>query len=112
MERCRATIVTELQASRFSGDDALLTAANAGLIAFRSAALPTVDAMATDVVRIWAATAAAGSITGLTAGKDAAPQIRAIAGCLVKAQIPIYRLDRDRYGNGSPFPWVVPHPCA
>lgn len=105
-----ATIVTEVQASRAGGDEPLLGLANVALLAVQSAALSPVDAVVTDVIRTWAATAAAAGITGLAAGKDAGPQIQAIAGLVgavgggiagwfLKAEVPIYRLERDAYGR-------------
>jgi hypothetical protein len=103
-------IIVPTAAERSEGDGPLVAVANAVLTGAEVAGMTTVEAIITDLAETWGATAAAGAATGLGLSRNATAVVQLIAmvggglvgaavGTRLKAEVPIYRLQRDSWGN-------------
>jgi hypothetical protein len=108
-------IVVPSDVGRSQSSAPLIGLANAALAAAQLAGMSTVQAMITDLTETWAATAAAGAAAGLRLTKSASAAVQlvavvgggligAAAGTRLKAEVPIFRLQADSFGN---LTWVA-----
>ena len=102
------------EADRSQGDGPILALANSVLMAAQVSGMSLLEAMITGEVEAWAATATAGAAAGLGLSRNASTVVQlvaivgggligAAAGSRLKAEVPIYRLHADTFGNLS---WV------
>ena len=111
-------ILVSTEADRSQGDGPILALANSVLIAAQMSGMNTLEALITGEAETWAATAAAGAAAGLGLSRNASAVVQVVAmvgggligaaaGSRLKAEVPIYRLHADTFGN---LTWVPVRP--